>query len=271
MSLRALFLIYALLVPAVLSPSARALAPLACVQDDDEDAVQDQRPDIAKALGEFDALVKVILKARKPDPQPAIQKIDGFLGEFEDLGPLDRASMVASLARALNIKRIRDNEEGEPEVRLYYVVVVALGEMGPESVEPLADALSKKAFQKNVGMLEAITESLSQIGDARALKGLAKLLDHADLKVFAAAARALGQLDGLADKDKKKLFKRLLKDLANFRKAVDKDPDDVQAYRRWGVVSGALMDALGGLSGHEERDVAGWQAWFGKNKKKTWV
>lgn len=245
-------------------------AATACQEDPPAERGPDQREDIAERLKVFDALVQQIHKQRKPDAVPAVSMLDGFLADFDSLGPLDRISMVESLGNALKVKRIYANEDGEPQVQLYYATVVALGEMGPECVKPLADALEHKPFQKLPSMLVAMAESLGQARHLSALKPLTKLLSHKNLEVFAAAARACGQLEGLEEKRRKELFKRLLKDLAGLRAKVDDDPEDVEAYQNWGIVSGALLDAMANLAGHEEKTVAGWEAWWSEHRKQTW-
>jgi len=255
----------------LVAPLAPPLAAASAWQEETPaDRGPDQREDIAERLAAFDDLVKQIHKQREPDAAPAVSMLDGFLSDFESLGPLDRVSMVESLGKALEVKRIYENEDGEPQVQLYYATVVALGEMGPECVKPLSEALGRKAFQKLPGMLVAMAESLGQAAHLSAFKPLNKLLSHKDLEVFAAAARALGQLQGMSEKERKDLFKRLLKDLAGFRSKVDDDPEDVDAYQNWGIVSGALLDAMTNLAGHEEKTLAGWEAWWDAHRKKTW-
>ncbi len=238
----------------------------AVVQDAEDDAIVDKRPEVKALVAKFSGFVS---KKGQQDAQ-AIEVVDSFLQEFPNSGPKDRADMVKALEKAFSKTR-RDIEEGVPNDGLFRGAAAALGEMGPESVKPLIGLIDTRKHRSNLDLRRQLILALGRTKDERGVKPLLNLLGHKDPIVEGASAESLGNYEDAEQKTRKEICKELLKVLAPLDGQVRSDPainDEIQ--RRYDTVSGPMVQTLGRVTGHDERDPQMWLRWWNNHKKDDW-
>ena len=93
-------------LPATAPPSTTALASVTTISQD-EDEVEDKRPEIKEALEKL----KDHIGERGEQDQEAVSVIDGLLQEFPKCGPKDRKSIVTGIGKCFDAcVSGRDNE-----------------------------------------------------------------------------------------------------------------------------------------------------------------
>ena len=255
-------LIATMFLPSGGAVPAQPVTPIASCQDDEK---PDKRPEVKDLL----AQLKQHAGKRGKEDQQAIAVIDTLLIEFEASGLKDRASIAKGVGACLKQKRTT-NDEGVRDNKLYLAAAVSLGEMGPESVKPLQSWIGHKQHRKDLELQRRLILSLGKTRDPKAIDTLSGLLQHSKPIVQAAAAEALGNYDGVGQKQRKEIFNDVLKILGAIKNQVDANVNDTIARERYDVVAAPMITTLQGLSGYDERDPAKWQRWWNKNKKKDW-
>lgn len=264
MSVHVPVLLLALLAtPASATPPTEPAVTIA--QDPAPAPNPDKRPEIEKLLDKFDGHIK---KEGKEDAE-AVAVIDTLLQEFPKSGPKDRAAIVKQLSKSFDQRR-RVPEGQAPNNKLYLASAVALGQMGPESVEVLSTWIDNKLHQKDLALQYRLIKSLGQTKDKRGIKQLKGLLENKENALISAAAEALGEFDAADLETRKDVFESLLKILMSAKGAKDQNAQDNAARDKYDVIGAPIITALGKLSKHDERDPDKWQTWWNKNKKNDW-
>ena len=244
------------------APPPLALRAERLTQDEEK---PDKREDI-KAMLE---VLKGHAKKRGKEDQEAIQLIDTLNVEFENCGAKDRKAIVKEISGCLKQKRTQ-SKEGVFDNKLYIASATALGNMGPESAKPLISWIDHKTLRKDVQLQRYLILSLGKTQTKAAIEPLIDLLTHQKAGMQAAAAEALGGLQGLEGKKLKDVFNSILKVITGLKGQVDGDVNDIIARERYDVIKAPMITALQILSGHDERNPDLWQRWWNKNKKKDW-
>ncbi len=250
----------------ILVATLLTLVPVTSIVQEDETPIVDKRPEIKALLDTF----KGHTKKRGAKDVDAIEIIDELVKEWPQTGPKDRKAIVKELEKVFKLKRTKEREPGVPEERLYGAAAVAMGEMGPESVKPLAKLLGAKNIKKKIRLQRTIAIALGSTRDLGGSDALLGLLKHHDPVLVGAGAEALSYFVDAPLKNRKEMFNEQLKILMGQKATKDADPTNIEALERWNTISGPIVNSLQKLSGHDERDPATWQAWWNENKKKNW-
>jgi hypothetical protein len=254
------------LAPAALASHAAPPAPRAA-----HAAVQDPDPSLAE---ELDRLAAAIAQ-RGVEDEAAIASIDRLLTAWPGLGEADRADVVDAVSACLAVKRadldpVEEDRAAEPDRRLFLAATVALGEMGPESVPELVRWVGERRHRNDTVLRARMAASLGRTRDERMLRPLTALLEDDDAALIAAAAKALGELEGAPGEVRKKAVGELVDVLAAALKAIEKDERNVVARDRYNAFAAEIVTSLGRLARHEERDPAAWLAWWREHKRADW-
>lgn len=225
----------------------------------------DKRPEIEAALDKLDAHMK---KEGKEDSE-AVAVIDTLLQEFPKSGPKDRQSIVKHLSKTFEQRR-RVAEGEPPNNKLFLASAVALGQMGPESVDVLSTWIESKLHQKDLALQHRLILSLGKTKDKRGIKQLKNLLENKENALISAAAEALGEFEGAELETRKDVFEALLKCLMAAKGGKDTNPADTTARDKYDVIAAPIITSLGKLAKHDERVPEKWQTWWNKNKKNDW-
>lgn len=243
-------------------PAFAAAAPVAAVA---QDPAADKNPEIAKAIDKL----KGHVEKKGMEDKEAVAVIDELNQKFKLSGPKDRASIVSALAKCFDARR--DEKDGVANNGLFIGAAAALGEMGPESVKPLMQAIDHKNFKKEVAVRDRLIRSLGKTKDKGAVDTLVALLENKDNPIIGAAAEALGEYKD-ADQDiRKKAFEGLLKVLMSAKGATDGNLNDTIAREKYDTIASPIITALKGLS--RQADLSApedLQRWWNKNKKGDW-
>jgi hypothetical protein len=266
MSVHSLSFLVFLALPAsvpVAAPSVPAIA--SAVQDPSPNVNPDKRPEVEKLLDKLDGHIK---KEGKEDSD-AVAIIDTLLQEFPKSGPKDRTAIVKQLSKSFEQRR--QVPEGQaPNNKLFLASAVALGQMGPESVEVLGTWIDHKLHRKDLAVQHRLILSLGKTKDKRGLKQLKNMLDNKENALISAAAEALGEFEGADLETRKDVFEALLKCLMASKGSKDQDANNTTARDKYDVIAAPLITSLGKLAKHEEREPEKWQTWWNKNKKADW-
>jgi len=254
---------------APVSPGAPATATpgpaSARLQEPPPNTNPDKRPVVEELLGKLDKHMK---KEGKEDSE-GVAVIDLLLQEFKLSGPKDRVSIVKMLGKCF--EQVRRVNEGEPpNNKLFLASAVALGQMGPESVEVLSAWIDHKNHRKDLALQSRLVASLGATKDVRAVKTLQNLLNHKENALIRAAGEALGEFAQAPQETRKSGFEALLKTLMEAKGQRDSDPGNTIFRDKYDVIGAALITSLGRLARHDERDPEKWQTWWNKNKKLDW-
>ena len=258
-----------LCAPSAAPAAAPAPSPLVARSahlQDEEGAKPDARPEVKELVTELGEH----LKKKGKEDELALQVLDKVTQEFEKSGPKDRLAIVAAAAATFDEKRPKELSEGVPDTRIYDAAAVALGYMGPESVQPLIALIDHKNLKKLLATRGNVIRSLGKTKHLDGVKPLRELLQDKDVEIITAAAQALGSYDGAPQDVRKDTFENLLKTLMSAKGAVDSDPQDMIARDRYQAIAASIITSLGALSGHDERAPEDWQRWWNKNKKEDW-
>ncbi|MFO1010196.1 MAG: HEAT repeat domain-containing protein [Planctomycetota bacterium] len=257
-----LFLLASFL-PAAPAPTIAASAPLA--QEPAPNTNPDKRPEVEKLVDELDGFIK---KEGKAD-QDAVGTIDKMLQEFPKSGPKDRQAMVKELSKCFEQRRMVPEGQA-PNNKLYLASAVALGQMGPESVEVLMTWIDAKTLKKDLAVQHRLILSLGKTKDKKGLKVLKNMLNNKENSLISASAEALGEFATSDLETRKDVFEALLKTVMEAKGFKDTNPDNTTARDKYDVIAAPIITSLGKLSKHEERDPEKWQTWWNKNKKADW-
>ncbi len=247
------------------APAPDLSAPFASFQDDDEEKKPDKRDEIKEALK---ALKGHIAKKGAEDTQ-ATEIIDELLQEFPKSGPKDRKAIVKGLSACLKVKR-KPTKEGLTDNKLFAASAIALGRMGPESVKDLSKWAEHKTFSKDLATRRLLILALGNTKDDDAVGPLVDMLTNHEPQIQAAAAEALGQFDHLDQKERKKVFKKVLDVITQVKNALDVGQTDPIVRERYDTIAGPMLTTLQILSGNDSRDPAVFRKWWNNNKKKDW-
>lgn len=244
-----------------------AAAPLAIValQEPAPSANPDKRPEVEKLVDKLDGHIK---KEGKED-QDAVGVIDSMLQEFPKCGPKDRQSIVKVLSKCFEQRRMVPEGQA-PNNKLYLGAAVALGQMGPESVDVLTTWIGAKNLKKDLAVQHRLILSLGKTKDKKGLKVLKDLLNHKENSLISASAEAIGEFAAADLETRKDVFEALLKTLMESKGFKDTNPDNTIARDKYDVIAAPIITSLGKLSKHEEREPEKWQTWWNKNKKADW-
>lgn len=248
------------------APTPARLAATTCAERPIQDG---EKPDKREEIKELLSVLKGHAGKRGKEDQEAIEVIDTLNIEFENCGAKDRKDIVKGLSLCLKQKR-QASKEGVFDNKLFIAAAVALGNMGPESAKPLISWIGHKTHRKDVPLQRWLILSLGQTQTKAAVEPLIDLLSHQKAGIQAAAAEALGGLQGLEQKKRKDVFNSILKVVTALKGRVDGDVNDTIARERYDVIKAPMITALQLLSGHDERNPDDWQRWWNKNKKKDW-
>ena len=261
---RALALVLAACFGASTLPVAFASAAVTAPQDDEEKP--DKRPEIKEALAAF----KKHVSKRGDEDVEAIAIIDQMLQEFPESGPKDRKAIAKEIGAVFKLKR-KPSKENILDNKLFNAAAIALGRMGPESVKDLVKWSDHKNFAKNVDVKCRLIRALGKTEDEDAVDPLIDFLGHHDAQVQAAAAEGLGNYGGAEQKERKKIFKKMLDQLTRVKNAIDVDQVDPIERKRYDIIAGPMLTSLQVLCGNDEiRDPTEFRRWWNKNKKKDW-
>jgi hypothetical protein len=258
------------LLLAVLAFPSSAAAPLpaaapAVAQEPAPNTNPDKRPEIEQKLAKLEGHMR---KEGKQDTE-AVAVIDELLQEFSKCGPKDRQAVVKTLGKCFEQRRMVP--EGEAlNNKLFIASAVALGKMGPESVDVLSAWIGHKNHKKDLALQYRLIKSLGETKDKKATKLLKDLLNNKDNALISGAAEALGEYAGADLETRKDAFEALLKTLMEAKGFKDTNPDNTVAREKYDVVAAPIITSLGKLSKHDERDPEKWQNWWNKNKKADW-
>lgn len=249
------------------APAAAPLEPAAAARTEDPQANTnpDKRPEVEQLA---DKLEKHMKKEGKEDKE-AVAVIDTILQEFPKCGPKDRQLLVKTLGKCFEQRRLVP--EGEPPNNSLYIgAAVALGKMGPESVEVLLNWIGAKNLRKDLAVQNKLISSLGKTKDKRGLKLLKNLLDDKENALIHASAEALGEFADADLETRKDVFEAMLKALMDAKNAKDADANNNIAKDKFDVVAAPLITSLGKVSKHEERDPQAIQQWWNKHKRDDW-
>jgi HEAT repeat protein len=252
------------------SPAAPAPEPVAepivgAVQDPAPNTNPDKRPEIEQKLSKLEGHMR---KEGKQDTE-AVAVIDELLQEFSKCGPKDRQAVVKTLSKSFEQRRMVP--EGEAlNNKLFIASAVALGKMGPESVDVLTTWIDHKNHRKDLALQYRLIKSLGETKDKRAIKLLKNLLLHKENALISAAAESLGEYAGADLETRKDAFEALLKTLMEAKGNKDSDTNNTIAREKYDVIGAPIITSLGKLSKHDERVPEEWQKWWNKNKKDDW-
>ena len=261
---RALALVLAACFGASTLPVALASAVVAAPQDDEEKP--DKRPEIKEALAAF----KKHVSKRGDEDVEAIAIIDQMLQEFPESGPKDRKAIAKEIGAVFKLKR-KPSKENILDNKLFNAAAIALGRMGPESVKDLVKWSDHKNFAKNVDVKCRLIRALGKTEDEDAVEPLIDFLGHHDAQVQAAAAEGLGNYGEAEQKERKKIFKKMLDQLTRVKNIIDVNQVDPIERKRYDIIAGPMLTSLQVLSGNDEiRDPTEFRRWWNKNKKKDW-
>jgi HEAT repeat protein len=239
------------------------IPPLFSSQDDPKD-LPDKRDEVKALVSKL----KGHAKARGRQDNEAISVIDELVGEFENSGLKDRATIAKEIGNTLREKR--KEVDGVIDNKLFIASAVALGRMGPESVKVIDGWIGQKTHKKDIELQAVLIRSLGMTKSPGGVKTLQGLLKHHEARIQAAAAEALGNFGEIELKVRKDIFKEVLQVLTSVRNRLDADLNDLIARERYDVIAAPMITTLQVLSGHDERDPTAWQRWWNKNKKKDW-
>jgi hypothetical protein len=257
----------AVAAPVAATPSAPSLLEPSAPQDPAPapNANPDKRPEVEKLLDKLDGHMK---KEGKEDSE-AVAVIDTILQEFPKSGPKDRLAIVKQLSKAFEQRR-RVPEGQPPNNKLFLASAVALGQMGPESVDVLTTWIDNKLHQKDLALQHRLILSLGKTKDKRGLKPLKNMLENKENALISASAEALGEFESADLDTRKDVFEALLKTLMSSKGAKDQDANNTTARDKYDVIAAPIITSLGKLAKHEEREPEKWQTWWNKNKKADW-
>jgi len=258
-------LLLVLLAAVPLSAQADTLIAARPAIEDPVPPVVDKRPEVAALLEKL----KGHTDKKGSEDRDAISVMDQLLPQFKTSGPKDKAAIVASIAKCLELRR--DEKEGVPNNQLFLGCAVALGEMGPESTKALLAGVDSKNLKKQTAVRHRLILSLGKTHDVKeALDPLIAMLQDKDATLIGAAAEALGEFSGADLETRKKAFEAMLKVVMSAKGAKDSNAQDTIARDRYDVLNAPIIGSLGKLSKHDERDPDKWQNWWNKNKLKNW-
>ncbi|MBK7876456.1 MAG: HEAT repeat domain-containing protein [Planctomycetes bacterium] len=260
-----LYLLLSLLPPA--SAAAGPSAPVVAIaaQEPAPNPNPDKRPELETVLGKLDGHIK---KEGKED-QDAVGVIDTLLQEFPKSGPKDRVAIVKQLSKCFEQRRMVPEGQA-PNNKLFLAAAVALGQMGPESVEVLTTWIGAKNLKKDLAVQHRLILSLGKTKEKKGLKVLKDMLNNKENSLISASAEALGEYAGADLETRKDVFEALLKTVMEAKGFKDTNPDNTIARDKYDVIAAPIITSLGKLSKHEERDPEKWQNWWNKNKKADW-
>jgi HEAT repeats len=258
----ALFVLSAFLT----APSA-AMPSMGAPVLQDPAPVPDKRPEIAALCDKF----KGHIEKKGSEDREATAVMDSMIQEWSKSGPKDKASMVTSISKSFDLRRVDESgKEGVVNDQLYRSAAVALGTMGPESTKAIVAAIDNKNLKKLTATRHQLILSLGKTKDKNAIDPLIQLLQDKDSTLIGAAGEALGEFGGHDLETRKKVFEGLLKVLMNAKDNKDANINDNAAREKYDVVGPPIITSLGKLSKHDERDPDKWQTWWNKNKLKNW-
>lgn len=256
-----------LIAPASPAPALTASAPPAWAEvRQDEEAVTDERPEVAQLVEKLAGHVK----ERGEQDEQAIAAVDELYREFAKSGPKDRGAIVKALEGCFKVKRTEELEPDVPDDRLYMACAVAMRDMGPESVKPLTALIGDKTHRKNLRLQRQIVLSLGKTKDSPSVKVLLDLLNHPQPEMQAAGAEALGEYYEADQKTRKKIVEDIIKVMMDQKTKVDTAPEDTEAAERWNTISGPMIATLQKVAAHDERVPQEWLNWWNDNKKADW-
>ena len=261
---RMLPLLGLLLLP-MLAPAARATPAPVAAQAPVPAANPDKRPEVEKLIEKLEGHMR---KEGKED-QDAVGVIDSMLQEFPKSGPKDRQAIVKVLSKCFEQRRMVP--EGQPpNNKLFVGAAVALGQMGPESVDVLTTWIGAKNLKKDLVVQHQLIKSLGKTKDSKGLKVLKDMLNHKENALISAAAEALGEFATADLATRKDVFEALLKCVMEAKGFRDTNPENTTARDKYDVIAAPIITSLGKLSKHDEREPEKWQSWWNKNKKADW-
>jgi HEAT repeat protein len=243
------------------APPARAAAASLA-----QDAPPDKRPEIADLVAKLESL---IVKKGAGD-MDAIGVIDQMNQEFSKSGPKDRASIVKSLSKCFEQRRLEPGEEKTVNNKLNLAAAAALGQMGPESTKVLMGWIGHKDLKKDPAVQQRLIKSLGRTHDKDGIKTLVSKLEDKDALIVSAAAEAMGEFSAMDLAVRKSLFEPLLKSLMTAKGAKDQNANDLVARERYDAIAAPIVTSLGKLAKHDERDPEKWQVWWNKNRAADW-
>lgn len=249
------------------APAAAPVAPAAtlAVQEPAPNTNPDKRPELEKLLDKLEGHIK---KEGKED-QDAIGVIDNLLQEFPKSGPKDRVAIVKQLSKCFEQRRMVPEGQA-PNNKLYLAAAVALGQMGPDSVDILTSWIGAKTLKKDLVVQYRLILSLGKTKDKKGVKVLKDMLNNKENSLISASAEALGEFATSDLETRKDAFEALLKTVMEAKGFKDTNPDNTVARDKYDVIAAPIITSLGKLSKHEERDPEKWQTWWNKNKKADW-
>jgi len=183
-----------------------------------------------------------------------------MLQEFPKSGPKDRQAMVKELSKCFEQRRMVPEGQA-PNNKLYLASAVALGQMGPESVEVLMTWIDAKTLKKDLAVQHRLILSLGKTKDKKGLKVLKNMLNNKENSLISASAEALGEFATSDLETRKDVFEALLKTVMEAKGFKDTNPDNTTARDKYDVIAAPIITSLGKLSKHEERDPEKWQTW----------
>ena len=230
-----------------------------------QDPAADKRPEVGTLL---DKLKDHAGKMGKED-KDAVAVIDQLNSEFKKSGPKDRTLIVKGIAKVF--EQTRMEKDGQPpDNQMFLAAAMALGEMAPESTEPLIGWIGHKNWRKDTAVQHRLILSLGKLREKKAIKLLVLSLNNKASSLVGAAAEALGEYKESDLETRKDIFESLLKILMSAKNAKDGNINDTIARERYDVIAAPIITSLGKLSKHDERDPDKWQTWWNKNKKADW-
>jgi hemoglobin-like flavoprotein len=265
--------ILALLTCAPITFAAPAALPIqAGAQAGAKNDAPDKRPEVASLIDKLDKHVD----KRGSEDTDAVAVIAQLATEFPKSGPKDKTAIANALSKCVEAQRA-EPKKGEFNNKLAIAAAEAMGQMGPESVQPLIGWIGHKNLRRDIQLQRQLVLSLGKTRDPAAIKPLNSALENKDAPIVAAAAEAMGEFSEAKIEVRKDLFSSCIKALMAGKNAKDAEQSGSGATahtniatERYDVIAAPLLTTLHKLSKHEESTPELWERWWNKNRQVNW-